>query len=129
MPEIERAIERVGPTEILSAEGASHPVVPASYLEWVGVRLAIGVGGFAALVVLILLVYWAFSAPSIGIASASADPDKLRQLIEIQKQARDAHLQAVTQLFDSIVIKCLLPLFTTILGYIFGSHTAKRSRD
>ena len=122
-------IERVTPTEILSTQGASQPVVPGSYLEFVGVQLAIGVGGFAALVISILLLYWAFSAPSISINAASTDPDKLRQLLEVQKQARDAHLQPVTQLFDSIVIKCLLPVFTTILGYIFGSRTAKQGRD
>jgi hypothetical protein len=33
------------------------------------------------------------------------------------------------KLFDDIVLKCLLPLFTTILGYIFGSQSAKQSRD
>ena len=122
-------IEKVSPAEILDTQGASRPVIPGSYLELVGVQFGIGVGGLIALVIAILLAYWVSTAPSFSISSASTDPDKLRQLLEVQKQARDAHLQPITLLFDSIVVKCLLPLFTTILGYIFGSHTVKRSSD
>jgi hypothetical protein len=122
-------VELVTAKEILSKEGASRPVIPYTFLQLVGVQLAVGVGGLIAVVILALLGYWIFSATSIGVASVSADPEKIRQLIELQKQARDAHFQQITLLFDSIVTKCLLPLFTTILGYIFGSQAAKQSRD
>lgn len=122
-------IERVTAKEVLREGGASHPVLPYTFLQLVGVQLAAGVGGLIALVTLALLGYWAFSAPLINVGSITADPEKVRQVIEFQKQARDAHLQPIMQLFDSIVMKCLLPLFTTILGYIFGSQAAKQSRD
>ena len=34
-----------------------------------------------------------------------------------------------TTLFDSIVVKVLLPVFTSILGYIFGSRTDKKNES
>jgi len=54
------------------------------------------------------------------------DREKARILIENYRQLQQATLEPFTSLFDSIVVKVLLPIFASILGYIFGSH---QSRD
>lgn len=95
----------------------------------VGVQLAIGVGGLMALVTIALVGYWIWTAPSQMPLANLSDPEKVRQVIDLEKQLRDSHVSAVMQVFDTVVIKCFLPLFTSILGYIFGSQSVRRSRD
>jgi hypothetical protein len=56
------------------------------------------------------------------------DRDKARILIENYKQLQQVALEPLTTLFDSIVVKVLLPVFTSILGYIFGSQNSKQSK-
>ena len=50
------------------------------------------------------------------------DPTQARTLIENYKLLEQASLEPFTTLFDSIVVKVLLPVFTGILGYIFGTR-------
>ena len=119
-------VEQVSAAEVLSQGGADQPVLPYTYLQITGVRLALAVGGLAAFIVVSLLVYWICTVPPALTPPAGSDPDKLRQLVELQKQLQDAHLEPVLKIFDNLVVKCLLPLLTTILGYIFGSQTHRK---
>ena len=45
-----------------------------------------------------------------------------KELIENYKVLRETAADGATKLFDLIVVKALLPVFTLILGYIFGSQ-------
>src|SRR5688500_19367604 len=45
------------------------------------------------------------------------------------KEFSDALGNRSSTLFDAIVSRALLPVFTLILGYIFGSRTETRARD
>ena len=122
-------VPRITGSEILAQEGASKPVKPYTFLQLIGVQLAAGVGGLVAVVTLVLLGYWVWTTPSLSVGTIPTDPEKLKQIIEFHKQLRELHLEPVLKLFDDIVLKCLLPLLTSILGYIFGSQSAKQSRD
>ena len=53
------------------------------------------------------------------------DPEKAKVVIENYKQIQQASLQPLLSIFDSVVVKVLLPVFTSILGYIFGSQHAR----
>jgi hypothetical protein len=60
--------------------------------------------------------------------SNSADPDHYKQLVEAYKQSADVYQQMAKaqvdraiQLFQLVVASTILPAFTAILGYIFGS--------
>lgn len=119
--------ERVSAADILREEGASAPVKP-HFLQLVGVQLAAAVGGLSAVIIVALVAYWIFTVPPILVGSLPADPTKLREMIEIQKQLQEAHLEPMLKVFDSIVLKCLLPLLTSILGYIFGSQAVRAER-
>jgi hypothetical protein len=118
---------QIGPEEILREGGASQPVKPHSFVELTGAKLALAVGGLGAAVTLVLVAYWVWTAPVISLDLKEGDPEKLRQVLDLQKQVAEVHLEGVVRIFDSIVVKCLLPLLTTILGYIFGSNTLRRS--
>jgi len=76
------------------------------------------------LVILALLVAWIVYLPRVPVIPVDMDPEKAKALIENYKQLQQASLQPLLSLFDSIVVKVLLPVFTSILGYIFGSQHA-----
>lgn len=120
--------ETVSSDEVLRAGGAEHPVTEGTFLQKTGLLLAGSVGCLATVVTLALIIKWICYAPSIPAISAEVDHEKARALIENYKQLQQVTLEPFTTLFDSIVVKVLLPVFTSILGYIFGSQNGKQSR-
>jgi uncharacterized membrane protein len=63
--------------------------------------------------------------------SSSGDLDQYKRLLEAHKQAVDIYQQMAklqveraTQLFQLVVASTILPVFSAILGYIFGSKKA-----
>jgi hypothetical protein len=65
--------------------------------------------------------------------SNSGDPEQYKQLVDAYKQSSDIYQQMAklqveraTQLFQLVVASTILPVFSAILGYIFGS---KKSGD
>jgi hypothetical protein len=118
------AIETVSPSEILQSAGAEAPVNEGTFLERTGLSLATGVGALAAIVTLALVAKWAFSAPAAPVISVDSDPSKVQAALANYKLLQQTALDPYTSLFDSVVVKVLLPVFTTILGFIFGSKRA-----
>jgi hypothetical protein len=101
-------------------------------LQRVGYRLALFV--FFYIVGASLLIFWvsfrclqlpAFpSPPPIG-----ADAEHYKQLVDAYKVSADvyqelakAQVERATHLFQLVVASTILPAFTAILGYIFGSR-------
>jgi hypothetical protein len=117
--------ETVSSDEILRAAGAEHPVTEGTFLQKTGLLLAASVGALATLVTVALVIKWIWYAPAIPAISADMDHEKVRALIENYKQLQQVTVEPFTTLFDSIVVKVLLPVFTSILGYIFGSQSGK----
>jgi hypothetical protein len=115
--------ERVTPNEILSASGADSPVTGGTFLQRTGLILAGCVGTLAAIVMLSLICSWMWSAPHIPAIPAGADPTTVKTVLENYKNLQQIVLEPYTTLFDSIVVKVLLPVFTSILGYIFGTRS------
>ena len=65
----------------------------------------------------------------IPLIAADMDREKARLVIENYKQLQQIVLEPYTTLFDSVVVKVLLPIFTSILGYIFGSQNGKQAKE
>jgi hypothetical protein len=118
--------EKVTPEEILHSEGAAEPVTEGTFLQRTGLVLATAVGALASLVILALLGRWIFYAPSAPVIPAGTDPATTKIILDNFKSLQQIALEPFTALFDSIVVKVLLPVFTSILGYIFGSRTAEK---
>jgi hypothetical protein len=117
--------QKVSPAEILKAAGADKPVVEGTYLQRTGLLLAGAVGLIAALVTLALIGKWLISAPSVPVIPPSTDEARIKIILDNYKTLQQIALEPFTTLFDSIVVKVLLPVFTGILGYIFGTKANK----
>ncbi len=59
-------------------------------------------------------------APPVPVIPAGTDPAIVKATLDNYKTLQQIALEPFTTLFDSIVVKVLLPVFTSILGYIFG---------
>jgi len=127
--------QKVSAIDILKATGAEHPVTGGTFLQRTGLILAGFVGGVSAVVILALVGKWITYAPPLPALLAippGSDPaavkailDNNKAILENYKTLQQVSLEPLTTLFDSIVVKVLLPVFTSILGYIFGSRTDK----
>jgi hypothetical protein len=95
-----------------------------------GMQLATGVGLLIALVTVMLLAHWMATAPWTGVPSdlASKKTDDAKALVENIKTMSDLSADRSIKLFDAVVSRALLPVFTAILGYIFGSRSQNRAQ-
>ena len=117
--------EMVSADDVLRASGAERPVKEGTFLQRTGLVLATSVGALASLVTLGLILAWIISAPHVPAIPNDMDPEKAKVIIENYKQLQQASLQPLLSIFDSVIVKVLLPVFTSILGYIFGSQHAR----
>jgi hypothetical protein len=117
--------QKVSASDILKAAGADKPVTEGTFLQRTGLILAGCVGGVTAVVILALVSKWVFSAPKLPVLQPSADQAATKAMLENYKTLQQIALEPLTTLFDSVVVKVLLPVFTSILGYIFGSRSRK----
>jgi hypothetical protein len=117
----------------LDAEASARVFTP---LQKVGYQLALFVLAyiFLASVAIFLVSFRSFSLPPFPAPPANVgNADQYKQLVDSYKASADvyqqmakAQVERATQLFQLVVASTILPAFTAILGYIFGS---KRSAD
>ena len=117
-------MQEVLPQDILP-EGSGR--VALSPLQRVGLRGAIVVGCVGVAVITFLLARWAWISPSLPVMPPSVDAATAGGIIANYKSLRDAALEDTMRLFDSLVMQLLLPIFTSFVGYIFGSHARRES--
>lgn len=89
-----------------------------------GLKLALVVGGLISVVTLLVLIQWWRTAPWMGVPPgfSGLDAEQAKKLADNLKALSDASLDRSLKLFDDIVGRVLLPVFTSILGYIFGTR-------
>jgi hypothetical protein len=101
--------------------------------QWAGFRLAIGVGVIILAVIIFVGIDWIANAPNLtypDLDSVNAeDIETLSKAIEQYKTINDLAIERVKTLFDSIVVNALLPIFTLILGYVFGTQRVERQPE
>ena len=96
-----------------------------SPLQAAGVRLALGVGLAIALVTAAVLVDWFQGRPGFPSVSAATTQGQAGNLVQNFKELNELSFERSTKIFDLIVVKAFLPVFTAILGYIFGSREGR----
>lgn len=106
---------------ILEPKGESS-ISRLNALQSAGFKLAVSVG-FVIAVITVYVVWAALQnvaeLPNIPAGATAADISALTQAY----QARATLTWGPAAVFDTVVVKSLLPVFTLILGYIFGSST------
>ena len=98
---------------------------PATFLErWGTVFVASGLV-WLLVVSSVLLVYFLRHLPPFP-AENGATADSVRSSLEVHKQVYDQYRQSISDIFDLLVTRTVLPLLTLLLGYVFG-RTPNRS--
>ena len=87
--------------------------------------MAAGVGTLGSVVILALVIKSVYSTPGLPLIPPELDPEKARVMILNYKNLQQAALEPLTAIFDMVVVKVLLPVFTGILGYIYASKETK----
>lgn len=115
-PQEERGVEKVTLDDVLKQTPlpTGREVGP---LTRIGYNLAKWILLYLAVVTGILLLDYLFHAPSMpkGDALTQAQLDQCQQLSQIATER-------TTNLLDTLVLKGFLPVFTAVLGYIFGTR-------
>lgn len=112
---------KVTAQEILVAAGADKPV-KGTFLQRTGLTLAVCVGSLIAVVTLALVGKWIYSAPPTPVIPPGADTATVKAILEDYKSLQEIAMQPYIAFFEMIVVKVLLRIFASILGYIFGSR-------
>jgi hypothetical protein len=86
--------------------------------------LAIGVGALIALVTLVMGWDWLRHSPSIPVIPQVLTGNE-SDLVTLYRSLGEIATTRFTSIFELVVVKALLPVFTTILGFLFGTQTAK----
>jgi hypothetical protein len=102
-------------------------------IQRAGLYLAAGVGAVIAVVTITVIVKWIYTSPWTGVPSnlSNMPGEQAKALVENIKSLSDVAADRCVKIFDAIVVRALLPVFTSILGYIFGTRTlaSKSSTD
>lgn len=113
----------------LSDLGSGKEVTP---LQRVGYKLALFVLGyiFVASIAIFIVSFYMERLPLVPMPpSISSDAEHYKLLVDAYKESADVYQQMAKaqvdraiQLFQLVVASTILPAFTAILGYIFGSR-------
>jgi hypothetical protein len=122
MPEVERIL----PEDILPGKGGGR-VALLTPLQTVGVRGALIVGVFSAAVLLLLLARWIYLDPPVPKIPANFDEKQAALILSRYKEIQGAVLDSTTKMIDTIVVRILLPVFTSFVGFVFGTQVAGKS--
>ena len=127
----DESVQKIQATEILKevpSLGAFGSLPP---LQRVGYKLALFVFLYivGASIVIFIVSFRCLQLPPFPTPpSNSADAEHYKQLVDAYKQSADVYQQLAKaqvdraiQLFQLVVASTILPAFTAILGYIFGS--------
>lgn len=132
-------VEMVQPRDIMRELGAKSGSEKASGkeldpLQKVGLWLAIVFFGYILLAsaAIFLVSFRYLQIPALpSPPQNSGDIEQYKRLIDLYKQSADSYQQLAkiqvdraTQLFQLVVASTILPVFSAILGYIFGSKKA-----
>ena len=90
-------------------------------LTRIGYRLALLLLAYLGVVTTVLLIEYFSHAPSLPEGSLP-DAARLSQFQQVSEIITDRTLR----LLDALVLKGFLPVFTAVLGYIFGTRGAER---
>ena len=116
--------------QVLKVPREDVPLIPAPVLrkppfrDLVSATLAFGL---LALIATVTLVSLFRASGGTGIAlPVNADLETVRSWAAVQKAYADAQVDGSMKVFDSVIVKALLPAFSAIVGFVVGSR-AERS--
>jgi hypothetical protein len=80
--------------------------------------------------VLVFLIIWAFTRPTVdqvrALVGSAADA---KMLLEALSSLQRDHFDQFNRLFQLLVLSGLVPLFTLLAGYAFGSRQRQKAKE
>jgi hypothetical protein len=108
----------------LEARGAG--VKRRNLLPLIGRELALYILGLMVVVLVLVSLYAWMTFPTPGSLNGLVPAEKL---YESYREQRTAWFLEVKGLLELLVVSILVPLFATVIGYLFGRHELERERD
>lgn len=100
-----------------------------TWTQRAGMRLAACVGSVGLVIIIIILVKWWCLIPTAPDLSRNLTPEQIEALLKNYKILTDQSQQLAIQMIETLIVKVILPLFTGILGYIFGAQMASENTN
>jgi hypothetical protein len=95
-----------------------------SKLQRVGVLGALFSGSLAALILIALLARWMWLNPGSPPSFAGMDETQASVALARYRDLQNLALESTGKMIDTIVVRILLPVFTSFVGFVFGSRVA-----
>lgn len=96
-------------------------IKPLEPLQRVGIWLAIAIGVVIVALSVPILIGWLTSAPAMPNLQ-NLKPEDAKVAIENYKNLSSIWNENAKNMFEEIVVKAFLPIFTLVLGYLFGAR-------
>jgi hypothetical protein len=114
--------KEVVPEETVPVLSGGIELKKGTFVQRAGLWLAAGVGGITAIVTICIVIFLYQHFPTMPTAQAlnGAGGQPTQYTIEQYKQLSEIAVKATQDVFQTIVAQVLIPVFTAILGYIFG---------
>lgn len=127
-------------SDIAAAKGLKSTSVqspqPDTWLQKTGVILASIALASICLISILFFFYGMISEPSLGdvqefLGKMNTKDENISKedILDTWKELKATHSQGVRDLYTDLVPKVLLPIFTLIIGYIFGERQSKRANE
>ncbi len=96
---------------------------PASYVEWIGSHLASRVLWFICGLAVAFAISWWLSRPTLEQARALIGTSaEAKEIVDAFSKLQAEHFDHFSRLFQLIILSGLVPIFTLLAGYAFGSR-------
>lgn len=123
-----RSLE-TGEERHISLEGISGELPtfrePPSFSEWFGARLASRLLWVICGLAVVFFGFWWLTRPTLAEVRPLAGSDPKEVLETLRNLQRD-HFDQFRDLFQLIVLSGLVPLFTLLVGYVFGARQREK---
>src|SRR5438876_8347029 len=97
-----------------------------SFVQRAGLYLAAGVGTLIAVTTIALIAFLYIYYPTpLSTESLKGTDEATKTLMTNHRELGDAAVKNAKELFQTIVAQAFLPVFTAVLGYIFGKSERK----
>jgi hypothetical protein len=118
--------KEIVPEETIPLPDAGIELKMGTFVQRAALWLTAGVGGVTAVVTscIVAFLYQHFPAmPPTQALNGPPSQSGTQYTIEQYKQLSDIAVKSTQDVFQTIVAQVLIPVFTAILGYIFGRGT------
>lgn len=116
----------IGEEEIMrKLGGVNQSLRELQPIQKEGLKLLYFVGSIMLLIILFLLIDFIVSILRFGCIDQIKLAIQTKESLSLYSDFINIVVNRIDKIFDTFIVKALLPVFTTILGYIFGSNSDK----